>query len=70
VSHKPFERRAPARRRTFNPVSRSRPDRVALWAFGLGIFLILLAATTSNGQSGGAACPRPAEKAPGGSGRR
>jgi hypothetical protein len=59
VSHKPFERRAPARRRSFNPVSRSRPDRVALWAFGLGIFLILLAATTSNGQSGGANLPAP-----------
>jgi len=66
VSHKPFERRAPARKRTYNPVSRSRPDRVALWAFGLGIFLILLAATTSNGQSGGANLPAPpaAEKAP------
>ncbi len=67
MSQKPFERRAPARRRTYNPVSRSRPDRVALWAFGLGIFLILLAATTSNGQSGGANLPAPpaAEKAPG-----
>ena len=67
MSHKPFERRAPARRRTFNPVSRSRPDRVALWAFGLGIFLILLAATTSNGQSGGANLPAPpaAENVPG-----
>jgi hypothetical protein len=66
VSNKPFERRAPARRRSYNPVSRSRPDRVALWAFALGIFLILLAATTSNGQSGGAGLPgAPArEKAP------
>jgi rare lipoprotein A (peptidoglycan hydrolase) len=42
-----------------------RPDRVAAWAFVLGIFLILLAATTSNGQSGGANMPAPpAEKAP------
>ena len=65
MSHKPFERRAPARRRSYNPVSRSRPDRVALWAFGLGVFLILVAATTSNGQSGGAGIPAtPAEKSP------
>jgi hypothetical protein len=33
---------------------------VAAWAFGLGIFLILLAATTSNGASGGADLPMPA----------
>jgi hypothetical protein len=32
---------------------------VAAWAFGLGIFLILLAATTSNGESGGADLPAP-----------
>lgn len=65
MSNKPFERRASARRRSYNPVSRSRPDRVALWAFGLGIFLILVAATTSNGQSGGANVPPPAAgKAP------
>lgn len=65
MSNKPFERRASARRRSYNPVSRSRPDRVALWAFGLGIFLILVAATTSNGQSGGANVPAPAaESAP------
>ena len=59
MSQRPFERRAPARRRSYNPVSRSRPDRVALWAFGLGVFLILLAATTSNGASGGANLPTP-----------
>ena len=38
-------------------MSRSRPDRVAAWAFVLGIFLILLAATTSRGESGGAQVP-------------
>ena len=38
----------------------SRPDRVAAWAFALGIFLILVAATTSRGESGGAAVPPPA----------
>ena len=65
MSQRPFERRAPARRRSYNPVSRSRPDRVALWAFGLGVFLILLAATTSNGASGGANLPvPPAAQAP------
>ena len=65
MSQRPFERRAPARRRSYNPVSRSRPDRVALWAFGLGVFLILLAATTSNGASGGATVPvPPASQAP------
>ena len=42
-----------------------RPDRVAAWAFVLGIFLILLAATTSNGESGGVNLPAPAaENAP------
>ena len=40
-------------------MGRSRPDRVAAWAFALGIFLILLAATTSNGASGGAGLPGP-----------
>ncbi len=65
MSQKPFERRASTRKRSYNPVSRSRPDRVALWAFGLGIFLILVAATTSNGQSGGVDLPAPpAAKAP------
>ena len=32
-------------------MARSRPDRVAAWAFVLGIFLILLAATTSRGEA-------------------
>ena len=40
-------------------MSRSRPDRVAAWAFVLGIFLILLAATTSRGDTGGALVPPP-----------
>ena len=35
----------------------SRPDRVAAWAFALGVFLILVAATTSRGDSGGSAAP-------------
>jgi putative peptidoglycan binding protein/rare lipoprotein A (RlpA)-like double-psi beta-barrel protein len=39
-----------------------RPDRVAAWAFALGVFLILLAATTSNGQSGGVAVPAAPDK--------
>jgi Putative peptidoglycan binding domain/Lytic transglycolase len=54
-----LERRAPARRarrKTPNNIG-SRPDRVAAWAFALGIFLILLAATTSHGATGGAAAP-------------
>ena len=38
--------------------SGSRPDRVAAWAFVLGIFLILLAATTSHGDTGGAGVAR------------
>ena len=45
-------------------MGRSRPDRVAAWAFLLGIFLILLAATTSNGASGGATLPAPVPTAP------
>ncbi len=69
-------RRAPARsarRRppAYNSQSGSRPDRVAAWAFVLGILLILLAATTSNGQTGGAGTPpagpvglAPAEQGP------
>jgi hypothetical protein len=54
-------RRAPARnprrRHEYNSLSRSRPDRVAAWAFVLGILLILLAATTSHGQTGGTPVP-------------
>ena len=46
-------RRPPAH----NSSSGSRPDRVAAWAFVLGIFLILLAATTSHGDTGGAPAP-------------
>jgi hypothetical protein len=36
-----------------------RPDRVAAWAFALGIFLILVAAATSQGETGGAQAPVP-----------
>src|SRR5439155_22769826 len=49
--------RPPRRRPAYSSVSGSRPDRVAAWAFVLGILLILLAATTSHGQTGGAANP-------------
>ena len=45
-------------------MARSRPDRVAAWAFVLGIFLILLAATTSRGESGGAGIPAPSANPP------
>jgi hypothetical protein len=41
------------------PQSSSRPDRVAAWAFMLGILLILLAATSSHGETGGAGAPAP-----------
>ena len=41
------------RRRTQGSVSGPRPDLVAAWAVALGIFLILVAATTSSGQTGG-----------------
>lgn len=34
-----------------------RPDRVAAWAVGLGIFLILVASATSQGWTGGATAP-------------
>jgi hypothetical protein len=62
VSQRLERQRAAARRRPVanNPMARSRPDRVAAWAFVLGIFLILLAATTSRGESGGAGVPAPA----------
>jgi hypothetical protein len=39
-----------------------RPDRVAAWAFLLALFLILVAATTSRGETGGA--PLPVAPAP------
>lgn len=46
---------------------RPRPDRVAAWAFLLGVFLILVAATTSNGESGGAGVvPQPSAGDPAG----
>jgi rare lipoprotein A (peptidoglycan hydrolase) len=40
-------------------MARSRPDRVAAWALLLGIFLILLAASTSQGETGGSSLPQP-----------
>ncbi|HZO60694.1 MAG TPA: peptidoglycan-binding protein [Solirubrobacterales bacterium] len=52
------QRAAPRRRPVANnPMARSRPDRVAAWALLLGIFLILLAATTSRGETGGSQAP-------------
>jgi hypothetical protein len=65
VSDRRHERRRaaqPPRRRpqTYSTTSGTRPDRVAAWAFALGIFLILVAATTSHGASGGAGLPMPA----------
>jgi hypothetical protein len=70
VADRRLERRRTAtrtlRRRppTYNPLSSSRPDRVAAWAFGLGVLLILLAATTSHAETGGTA-PPAAAPAPG-----
>jgi hypothetical protein len=66
VSQRLERQRAASRRRPVanNPMARSRPDRVAAWAFVLGIFLILLAATTSRGESGGAGVPAPPATAP------
>jgi Putative peptidoglycan binding domain/Lytic transglycolase len=63
-------RRAPAessrRRPAYNSPSGTRPDRVAAWAFALGIFLILLAATTAHGATGGAgALPDSGQPLPG-----
>ncbi len=54
-----LDRRAPVRSARRKPPNNlgSRPDRVAAWAFVLGIFLILLAAATSHGATGGAAAP-------------
>jgi len=51
------------RSQTYNSPPGGRPDRVAAWAFALGIFLILVAATTSRGDSGGAPVPAPAQPA-------
>jgi peptidoglycan hydrolase-like protein with peptidoglycan-binding domain len=65
VSDRRFERRRaasrPVRRRppAYNSLSSSRPDRVAAWAFLLGVLLILIAATTSHGDTGGAAPLQP-----------
>jgi peptidoglycan hydrolase-like protein with peptidoglycan-binding domain len=52
-------RRAAARSVRRRPLNSSapRPDLVAAWAFALGLLLILLAAATSHGQTGGAASP-------------
>lgn len=40
----------PPRRRTPRAQAQiqARPDRVAMWAFALGIFLVLMAAATAN----------------------
>lgn len=40
----------PARRRTPRAQAQiqARPDRVAMWAFALGIFLVLMAVATAN----------------------
>jgi hypothetical protein len=64
VSDRRYERRPaarPPRKRSpiYSSSSGTRPDRVAAWAFALGIFLILVAATTSHGQSGGAGVVSP-----------
>jgi peptidoglycan hydrolase-like protein with peptidoglycan-binding domain len=70
VSDRRFERRRaatrPVRRRTppYNLLSSSRPDRVAAWAFALGVLLILLAAATSRGETGGVAPPSGTDSPP------
>jgi hypothetical protein len=54
---------------TYNSPHGGRPDRVAAWAFVLAVFLILVAATTSRGETGGASAPQstpPAQPAPDG----
>ena len=56
------------RSQTHNSSPGARPDRVAAWAFALAIFLILVAATTSHGESGGASVPQPAAPAAGAAG--
>jgi hypothetical protein len=53
-------RRAQSRGRrspTYSSSPGGRPDRVAAWALALAIFLILVAATTSRGESGGVSVP-------------
>jgi hypothetical protein len=61
VSHRPNgPRRAQTRgrpTRTYNSSPGGRPDRVALWAFAMALFLILVAATTSRGETGGVSVP-------------
>jgi hypothetical protein len=55
-------RRAQVRSRrtsTYNSSHGGRPDRVAAWAFVMAVFLILVAATTSRGETGGASVPQP-----------
>jgi hypothetical protein len=48
----------------YNSSPGGRPDRVAAWAFAMAVFLILVAATTSRGESGGASVPQPPAPAP------
>ena len=66
MSDRRFERRRAAnrtpRRRppAYSSLSSSRPDRVAAWAFLLGVLLILLAATSSHADTGGAVPPQTA----------
>jgi rare lipoprotein A (peptidoglycan hydrolase) len=44
---------------------RPRPDRIAAWAVGLGLFLILVATATSNGATGGQGLPSTGSADPG-----
>jgi Putative peptidoglycan binding domain/Lytic transglycolase len=68
VSERPHgPRRAQVRSRrsqTYNSSLGGRPDRVAAWAFAMAVFLILVAATTARGESGGASVPRPPAPGP------